>query len=267
MIIKMLIKLFLILGITYMLLLAASAGISDRIIFPNVPASYEDDANTLKLETNEGAKITARYLEASGSEQLLLYSHGNGEDIGMILDFLKTFQKKGISVLTYDYPGYGTSSHKPSESGVYAAADAVYSFATETLNFAPNQIALYGYSLGSGPSCWLAERYPVNRLILDGAFTSTFRVMTRIQLFPDKFDNFSRLKKIDCPVLSIHGTKDRIIPFWHARKNWKILRGEKQKLWVDGAGHTNLPEVAGPLYWNTVISFIKQANDSEQTNK
>ena len=123
---------------------------------------------------------------------------------------------------------------------------------------------LYGYSLGSGPSCWLAERYPVNRLILEGAYSSTFRVMTRIKLFPnDKFDNFARLKNIACPILLIHGTKDRIIPFWHARKNWKVLHDEKQKLWVEGAGHVNLREFAGPQYWKTVESFIKQAHGSE----
>ena len=220
------------------------------------------------MTTSEGAKITVVYLEASDSKQLLLYSHGNGEDLGMIQGILENFQERGISVLAYDYPGYGTSSHKPTESGVYAAADAVYKFAIETLHFAPEQIVLYGYSLGSGPSCWLAEHYPVNRLILDSAFTSAFRVMTRIKLLPnDKFDNLSRFKNISCPVLLIHGTKDRIVPIWHARKNWKVLHGEKQKLWVEGAGHTNISEVAGPVYWNTVLSFIKQANDIEQTSK
>ena len=91
--------------------------------------------------------------------------------------------------------------------------------------------------------------------------------MTRIKLFPsDKFDNFSRFKNIDCPILLIHGKMDRIIPFQHAEKNWKVLRGEKQKLWVEGAGHVNLPEVAGSLYWDTVESFIKQAHGFEQTN-
>ncbi len=233
-----------------------------------MPTSYEDNDNTIKLKTGEGAEITASYLEAPESRQLLIYSHGNREDIGMTLDYLKKFQKQGISVLVYDYPGYGTSSHKPSERGVYAAADAVYTFATEALNFAPDQIVLYGYSLGSGPSCWLAERYPVGGMVLNGAFTSAFRVVTRLKLLPlDKFNNLSRLKNVKCPTLLIHGTEDRTVPFWHAEKNWKVLHGEKQKLWVEGAGHTNIPEVAGPLYWNTIISFIKQANDIEQTSK
>lgn len=260
-----LINTFLVLGLVYVVLIICSNSVANTIIFPKVPVSYQDDSSALKLKTSEGATITAAYLKAPDSKQLLLYSHGNGEDLGMIQDTLQNFQKRGISVLAYDYPGYGTSSHKPTESGVYAAADAVYQFATKTLNFAPEQIVLYGYSLGSGPSCWLADRYPVNRLILEGAFTSTFRVMTRIKLFPgDQFDNFSRLKNIDCPILLIHGIKDRIVPFWHAKKNWKVLRGKKETFWVEAAGHVNLPEVAGSRYWKKVESFIKQTHSFEQ---
>ena len=264
----MLIKLLSVLAIVYLALLVFAIFASNSMIFPIPPASYHDEANTLKLKTNTGAQITTVYLEAPDSEQILLYSHGNGEDIGRILDFLKDFQRRGISVLVYDYPGYGTSSQKPSEPGVYAAVEAVYKFATQTLNFKPEQIVLYGYSLGSGPSCWLAERYPVNRVILEGAFTSTFRVISRVKLLPiDKFDNLYRLKNIDCPILLIHGTEDQIVPFWHAQKNWKVLRGEKQKLWVQNAGHVNVPEVAGSLYWDTVTSFIKQKDNVEQTDK
>ena len=264
----MLLKLFLVLGIAYLATLVVAAFISDSMIFPVPPASYEDTPDTLKLKTDRGADITVKYLEAPGSEKLLIYSHGNSEDLGMTLDFLENFQKREISVLVYDYPGYGTSSQEPSESGVYAAADAVYKFATQTLNFAPEQIVLYGHSLGSGPSCWLAERYPIDRMILYGAFTSTFRVMTRVKLLLlDKFDNFSRLKNIDCPVLLIHGMEDRTIPLWHAKKNWKVLRGEKQKLWVQGAGHTDVSKVASSRYWDTVTSFIKNTDNVEQTNK
>lgn len=261
---KMLIKLFLVLGVAYLVAVTYAVVTSDSIIFPVPPSSYEDTPDTLKLKTTTGAKITAMYLEAPDSEQLLIYSHGNKEDIGTAIDFLENFQKRGISVLVYDYPGYGTSSQEPSERGVYAAADAVYTYATQTLNFVPEQIVLYGYSLGSGPSCWLAERYPVGRIILYGAFTSTFRVITHAKLLPfDKFDNISRLKNIDCPVLLIHGIEDKTVPLSHAQKNWKVLRGEKQRLWVEGAGHTNVSEVAGSLYWDTLESFIKQSHSFE----
>ncbi len=249
------------LGIIYLSGVIYAASVADRMIFPHVPTSYEDGPDTFKLKASDGADITATYLEAPAATRLLLYCHGNGVDIGMIRDFLEIFQTAGISVLAYDYPGYGTSSGEASESGVYAAADAAYTYATQTLNFAPEQITLYGCSLGSGPACWLAERYPIDRLIMDGAFSSTFRVMTRIKILPwDKFDNLSRLRSINCPTLIIHGVLDETVPFNHAKQNWTALRGEKQKLWVEGAGHNNLIEVSGPIYWDTVLPFIKEAH-------
>lgn len=252
------------LGLIYLSGMLYAASFADRMIFPDVPPSYRDGPETIKLKASDGEKITATYLKAPAAKHLLLYSHGNGVDIGMIRGFLKAYQAEGIATLAYDYPGYGTSSGEASEAGVYAAADAAYQYATQTLNFKPEQITLYGRSLGSGPSCWLATRYSVRSLILDGAFSSTFRVMTRVKILPwDKFDNLARLRSIDCPTLIIHGTDDKVVPFEHAKQNWEALSGEKHKLWVEGAGHNNLRLVAGATYWDTVLPFIKEAHSIE----
>jgi abhydrolase domain-containing protein 17 len=247
------------LGLAYLAGIIYAATFSDEMIFPDMPTTYQDGPNTFKLKADDGEQITATYLEAPGAKHLLLYSHGNREDLGYIRPLLEVFQAQGIAVLAYDYPGYGTSSGKASEAGVYAAVDAAYAHATSELNFAPEQITLYGRSLGSGPSCWLAKNYPVGRLIIDGGFSSTFRVITRVKVLPwDKFDNLARLRSINCPVLIIHGTADNTVPFDHARQNWAALKGEKYKLWIEGAGHRNYIEVAGRTYWDTVLLFIKR---------
>lgn len=231
---------------------------ADDLIFPAPPSSYSDDENILKLKASDGETISAYHLEARNSDHLLIYSHGNGEDIGSARPFLEQFQRRGISVLAYDYPGYGTSSGEPSESGCYAAIEAAYKYATEALGYKSEQITLYGRSLGSGPASWLAERAHISGLIYDGAFSSTFRVLTNIKLLPwDKFDNLARLPNIDCPILVIHGTLDRTVPFSHAVKNWKAIEGSKYKLFVEGAHHGNLIEVAGDEYWNLIMPFIK----------
>ncbi|MDQ8193013.1 alpha/beta fold hydrolase [Coraliomargarita sp. SDUM461004] len=229
-----------------------------NLIFPTPVSSYQDDADIIKLQSTDGETISACYLSTPKDEHLLLYSHGNGEDIGTAGLFLKSLQEQGIAVLAYDYPGYGTSSGTASESGCYAAIDTAFKYATEQLGYAPEQITLYGRSLGSGPSCWLAEQNKVAGLILDGAFTSTFRVMTQIKLLPwDRFDNYARLPNIQCPILIIHGTHDRVVPFTHALKNWKLISSNKYKLFVNGAGHGNLIQTAKQDYWNIVLPFIK----------
>ena len=231
---------------------------ADDLIFPAPPPSYQDDARIVKLVARDGEHISAYHLKADQSDKLLLYSHGNGEDIEMARAFLENFKRMGISVIAYDYPGYGTSSGKPSEAGCYAAAEAAYLWATETLGYAPQNITLYGHSLGSGPSTWLAKQNSVSGLIFDGAFTSTFRVMTEVKLLLwDKFDNYARLPYLESPILIIHGTNDRTVPFSHALKNWKAAKGTKYKLFVDGAGHSDLAEVAGHEYWDIVTQFIQ----------
>ena len=236
------------------------------LIFPVPLSSYEDDATIFKLTTRDETPISAYFLPASPSggspagpgNQLLIYSHGNGEDIGMARPFLELFQKRGISVLAFDYPGYGTSGGEPSEAGCYAAIEAAYAHAVGELGYTPANITLYGRSLGSGPSTWLAQREPVKGVILDGAFTSTFRVLTGIKLLPwDRFDNFARLPDIDCPILLIHGTEDQTVPFTHAQRNWERIGGPKQKLFIEGARHGNLIELAGDRYWDAVTGFIQ----------
>jgi pimeloyl-ACP methyl ester carboxylesterase len=252
------ILLFTSLCITYAGLNVYAAICANKVIFPTPPSSYQDDDQILKLQASDGGSISAYFLKAESSDRLLIYSHGNGEDIGQIRPLLEYFQQLGTSVIAYDYPNYGTSTGRTSESGTYAAIEATFKYATESLGYSPKKITLYGRSLGSGPSTWLAENEDVAGLILDGAFTSTFRVMTGIKLLPwDKFDNYARLPNIKCPILVIHGADDRVVPFSHAQKNWERIEGTKQKLFVQGAGHGDLIEIAGDNYWNIVLPFIR----------
>ena len=238
---------------------------ADSMIFPAPPASYEENASIFKLRTSAGDEVSALHLSAGEASPLLLYSHGNAEDIGRSEQRIKAFQKRGISVLIYEYPGYGTSSGQPSEDGCYAAIQAAYDHALNVLNYRPEQIVLYGRSLGSGPSCWLAERQPVAGLILEGAFTSTFRVMTRVKLVHmDQFDNLARIPEIEAPFLFIHGEQDQVVPFHHALKNVSAVRNQApEHFWIPDAGHSGLIQIAGEQYWNQVINFITKHSQHE----
>ncbi len=247
-------------GLAYLGLNAYAYIFAHSQIFPKIEPSYSKDSSIFMLESDDGAHIAAYYLKASppkGTERLLIYCHGNGEDIGHCREWLESFQHVGISALAYDYPGYGLSSGTASEHGCFAATKAAYQHAIDQLGYAPEQIILYGRSLGGGPACWLAEHYPVGCIILDGTFTSTFRIVTKRKLLLwDTFDNLARLPKIEAPILVLHGTIDLTVPFSHAERNYAAIQSPKAKLWVEDAGHNDLISIAGKRYWDTLLGFI-----------
>lgn len=228
-----------------------------RMIFPAPPPGYQNDKDTIRLPLRNGDEITALYLPNPEASHTILYSHGNGEDLGGIRPVLEELRRIGFAVMAYDYPGYGTSDGRPSESGSYEAAAAVYTYLVIIGETDPDKIILFGRSLGGGPSFELASRKPVAGLILDGTFSSTFRVMTRWKLLPwDVFDNLAKADRITCPTLIMHGKRDRTVPFSHALTlEAALTQSRVTTLYLDEAGHNNFIELAGARYWESILAF------------
>lgn len=258
---------------TYLILVIFGWLIANKLIFPAPSPSYpkEGTPGFFYLTTENGLKVTATHLSNEKTTHTLLYFHGNGEDLGYCLPTLQALQQNGWDVLAVDYPGYGQSAGKPTEKNTYAAAQALYDYATGELKLPPEELVLYGRSLGGGPAFWLAEREPVAGVITEGTFTSTFRVMTFSRILPwDKFDNLARVDKIGVPLLVIHGMKDRTIPFSHGEKLYATAESPKYRLWVEEAGHNYLVDVAGAKYWDALESFrnslLTQSPQNDKTH-
>ena len=111
----------------------------------------------------------------------------------------------------------------------------------------------------------IASQRQVGGLILESTFVSAFRVRTGIPLLPfDKFNNIAKIRKINCPVLIVHGNDDDLIPVWHGKKLFKKANQPKFNLWIDGAGHNDdLIWAAGESYWAAIeklVSAVKEQN-------
>lgn len=243
----------------YVVLGAYAYFFAERMIFQPQPSSYRDQPDTLKLTTSDGVQITALYLPNPKATYTILYSHGNAEDLGDSRSTLEALQRMGFAVFSYDYRGYGSSPGRASEQTTYQDIDAAYRYLTTTSRIVPEHIIVYGRSVGSGPSVDLASRELVAGVILENAFTSTFRVVTRIPIFPfDRFDNLSKIGKLNCPVLIIHGSADQIIPLHHGQTLFRHAKPPKQLVIVDGAGHNDVMAVAGLQYVQTLRNFTQQ---------
>jgi len=232
---------------------------ADSMIFLPQPASYQDTEEILKISVADTERISARYLPNSQAKYTLLYIHGNAEDLGDIEPLLEQFRDWGFSVFAYDYRGYGTSDGDPSERHAYQDAAAVYTYLTQNLKISPQQLIVYGRSVGGGSATELATRHPIGGLILESTFTSAFRVVVPFPLLPfDKFSNLKKLSKVRCPILIMHGQRDRTISVEHGRKLYEVAPDPKMFLEIEAAGHDDFAWVAGDRLQQALISFQKQ---------
>ncbi len=233
----------------------AALFLANLLLFPIGPRPYQVPG-LLRLPISGGGEIAALHLRNPEARLTLLHSHGNGEDLGTLLPLLEEYRRRGYSVFAYDYPGYGASSGKSSEQGTYDAVDACYRYLTEQEGLSPASIVLYGRSLGSGPSVDLAAREPVGGLILENAFVSAFRVMTRIPLLPwDKFDNERKIRHVERPLFVMQAEHDEVVGYWHGPRLYEAA-GEPKTFWrVVGAGHNDLIAAAGADYWRRLEVF------------
>ncbi len=229
---------------------------ANALIFPVPPRSYRDDSLVIKLDVEGAGKISAVLLRHPGTRRTILYSHGNGEDLGHIMPRLKVLRDMGYNVFAYDYPGYGTSEGSPDETNVYASAEAAFQYLTRRLRLQPGELILYGRSLGAAPSIWLAARHDVQGLVTESAFVSAFRVPLPFRLlWWDRFDNASLLPQVRVPALIIHGTRDRVVPFGHAKELLNESPPGSLFLFVD-AGHNDIVESSGEIYAATLQNYL-----------
>jgi abhydrolase domain-containing protein 17 len=230
---------------------------SELLIFQPHPSGYEDGPAILKLPLSNKDTISALYLANPKAKYTILYSHGNAEDLNDIHSTLQYLKRLGYSVFAYDYPGYGTSTGRPTEKGCYRAIEACYEHLTTTLKVSPEKLILMGRSVGGGPTMHLAATKGHKALILECTFTSTFRVAFPFPFIPfDRFPNKALIKNYKQPVLIMHGGADRVIPIHHGKDLFATCPSEnKRSLFVDKAGHNNFRQKAGLKYRQALTDF------------
>ena len=235
----------------------------EKLIFLPPPSTYQDTEEIIKLNSEDGTKLSAIYLSNPTAKYTILHAHGNASDLGMIKPRMEQLRDIGLNVLAYDYRGYGTSEGEPSEQNAYKDIDTAYNYLTQELKIPPQKIILFGRSVGGGSTIDLAARKPVAGLITESTFTSIFKVRVPIKILPfDKFNNLKKIKNVKCPVLIMHGKMDEVVPFSHGEQLFKQAPEPKLSLWVEDANHNNFPYAAGERYTNILKEFIELVDNN-----
>jgi fermentation-respiration switch protein FrsA (DUF1100 family) len=164
----------------------------------------------------------------------------------------------------------------PSEDKCYADIDAAYGFLRKDLKIPPQNIVLYGRSLGSGPSCYLATKSaqlkstdadylpgdgPVGGLILHAPFLSVYRVVvdTGCTLLGDKFPNVDIMPMIKSPTILVHGTSDQIVPFNHSERLYEALAPQyrAKPLYIEGMSHNNVHAAVRRMFIDRLAQYLE----------
>lgn len=254
----MALKILIGLAILYVLLCAFAYIFGERIAFPAPEASYTQKSLP-KIEFIDAAcgKIACIHLKNPGAKYTVFYSHGNGEDIGEIMPILTNFFNSGFSVFAYDYYGYGLSSGTSNFKNLYECADSAWNFLTEKKKVPETNIAIFGYSMGSAPSCYLASKHKARALVLLGGFASAFEAVLPVNILPwAPLNNAKLIASAKSPILIVHGRRDAIVPFRNGLKLFKSATSDKNFIELKESGHFNAYDLYPNIVPEAFFDFI-----------
>lgn len=248
-----------------------ASAINRAAFYPDRIATVRDEelptaTRRVTIPTADGEKLEGFFLPHEGATQLVIYFHGNGGNIAQRVPELAHIASLGANVLGVGYRGYGASTGRASESGIYRDGRAALDYAVRTLGFAPKQIVLFGRSLGTTVAIDLAAFAGVHRefagVVLVTPLTSAADMAKAhgaggiAFLAGGAFKSESKVAHITVPVLVIHGTSDEVIPFPQGQRIYEKLLAPKRRVVIEGGHHNDLEFRDPEKYWGAIEQFL-----------
>ena len=217
----------------------------------------------VKIPTPDGETLQAWWLEHQAPRAQVIYWHGNGGNLSLWMPVLVDLHRRGFSVLAVDYRGYGESSGRPSEQGIYRDGDAAVAYFSQRLRKTGSPTIYWGRSLGCAVASYTAAKQPPDGLVLESPFPDVAflfaknPVMRFLSVFSTyRFATSKHLEQYAGPLLVVHGDRDSIIPFAAGQRVFeRAPTRTKTFATLEGADHNDV--YAGhPQYAGIIDRFV-----------
>jgi len=216
------------------------------------PSSYTYKLSGLEFVERDviTQRIPIRYYQKDKDLPTMIICHGNAEDIGQE-DPQMLANMFNVNICLFDYAGYGLHSCKyASEYNCQQDVIAVYQHLKRVKKI--NNIIIYGRSLGSGISVYLASLTQC-KLILVSPLYSVANVVTDMWIPGDIFRNYLLAPDIKSQVLILHGNNDNVVPFVCGKKLSLLFPNLYEFVILKGCGHNDISTVQ---YYNKIREFV-----------
>ncbi len=216
---------------------------------------------SLTIETTDGERLRAWLMPAAAPRARIVYFHGNGGNLSNWSPILAGIVRRGYSVLAVDYRGYGVSTGRPTESGLYRDAQALVTRAwTDADNRAP--LVYWGRSLGSTVAAYAATVRRPDAVIIEAGFPdgrsvvrgSPLAVLSLLASY--RFPTAEFMNRANVPVLVLHGDRDSVIPIELGRELFQRIQGAKELVVMAGVDQNDAVARDEQAYWSAIDRFI-----------
>lgn len=223
------------------------------------------------IDLSNGDTVRAWYLaHRDPKAPAVLYLHGSRWSLNSSVFRIERWARMGYSVLAVDYRGFGESTQRiPSQASAVEDAKA----ALEQLALRQPDASLrfvYGHSLGGAIAVALAaqaDQSQFSGLILESTFTNIRDMLASSRwsdipglslLITQPFDSLAAIRKVENPILLLHGTGDRVVPHEMSDALLAAAGKDAQLLKIEGASHSG--SSSDPQYQRAVQAFIREAS-------
>jgi uncharacterized protein len=230
------------------------------------PAAHGLTFQPLTIETHDGESLRGWWMPHPSPRAQVIYFHGNGGNLSIWSDVLAGVVAQRFSVLAVDYRGYGASTGRPSERGLYRDVDATIARFHAGLRDPSRPLLYWGRSLGATMAARGAAVREPDGLVLESGFRDAVSLFDRnpimwgLSWFASyRFTTVKWLTRVNCPILVLHGTADSVIPFRHGRALFEAIRSPRKRfVEIPGGDHNDLAPPDPASYWTAITSFVEE---------
>jgi uncharacterized protein len=226
------------------------------------PAAFGATVTPATIETADGERLHGWTLIHPRPRATVVYFHGNGGNLSIWAPILSAVYQRGFTVVAFDYRGYGLSTGRPSERGLYRDADAIVEHAWRRGD-RREPMVYWGRSLGTAVAAYAATVRRPDGIVLESGFPDARSLlrssppMMFLSLFSTyRFPTADLMRRAHAPALVVHGDRDAVVPYELGRNLFERIDAPKQFLTIPGGDHNDVSPSDPRSYWTAIETFV-----------